>query len=411
MRYYCESYSESVNHVTPSIVMLDNQLQRQGNELTTPQIILDLGCGNGRNSLYLAKKYKSASVVLVDSDDSMLEWAQQLFSLHGLPAKSVHATIEELASDPLRFNEKLGVSKFDIIIFSYVIQHIDPVYYPIVLDFCKQICGGYMAIGTFWNPSRLRVREFTKIGSVNWYGLTYEELVTLLAPRFRIVNDKVLKTSISVMINMVLTEGQTPFERVLKRNYEYYSDRIRHVRSVGADRRRDKKGITSIDELQCTKLLSTLYPSEFDLVRTELTQWIQNDDRITPSLAAAKFLLCCRINKIPAMFNEVSKDFGISTKSVMQTMSEIDYVPALGAAEYVERLSKQLGLDDFVRDTAIDSVSKNIEGSSPAIKACCAVIRATKRHGLKIKIFDIASTLDVTTTGIQLALKRETSHS
>jgi hypothetical protein len=64
--------------------------------------------------------------------------------------------------------------------FSCVIQHIDPVYYPIVLDFCRKICCGYMAIGVFWNPSRLRVGDFTKIGTVNWYGLTYEELVTLL---------------------------------------------------------------------------------------------------------------------------------------------------------------------------------------------------------------------------------------
>ena len=38
--------------------MLGNELQRQGNELTSPQTILDLGCGNGRNSLYLAKKYQ-----------------------------------------------------------------------------------------------------------------------------------------------------------------------------------------------------------------------------------------------------------------------------------------------------------------------------------------------------------------
>ena len=172
-----------------------------------PLTILDLGCGNGRNSLYLAKKYKTANVVLVDSEIGMLEWAQQLFIFHGVPSKSVCTTVEEIASDPLRLNEKIGISKFDIIIFSYVIQHINPVYYPIVLDFCKQICSGYIALGIFWNPSRLRVREFTKIGSVNWYGLTYDELVTLLAPRFRIVNDKVLKTSIAVMINIVLDRG------------------------------------------------------------------------------------------------------------------------------------------------------------------------------------------------------------
>jgi transcription initiation factor TFIIIB Brf1 subunit/transcription initiation factor TFIIB len=89
-------------------------------------------------------------------------------------------------------------------------------------------------------------------------------------------------------------------------------------------------------------------------------------------------------------------------------MSEIDYIPTLGAEEYVGRLSKQLGLCDLVRDTAIDLVSKNIGGSSPTIQACCAVVKATKKHGFKIKTYDIASTLDVTTTGIQLALKRET---
>jgi transcription initiation factor TFIIIB Brf1 subunit/transcription initiation factor TFIIB len=139
---------------------------------------------------------------------------------------------------------------------------------------------------------------------------------------------------------------------------------------------------------------------------TEMSQWIRNCDIITPSLAAAKFLWCCRINKIPAMFNEVSKDFGISTKRVMQTMYEVDYVPALGAVEYVDRLSKQLGLDDFVRDTAIDLISENIGGSSPTIRACCAMIKAIKKHGLKIKTSDVASTLEVTPAGIQLALKR-----
>jgi hypothetical protein len=44
MRYYCEAYSESVNHVTPSILMLDDELQRRGNQLIAPETILDLGC-------------------------------------------------------------------------------------------------------------------------------------------------------------------------------------------------------------------------------------------------------------------------------------------------------------------------------------------------------------------------------
>jgi len=153
--------------------MLDNELQREGNQTTIPQTILDLGCGNGRNSLYLAKKYKTSNVVLVDCDVSMLEWAQQLFNLHGVPAKSIQSTVEEVANDSLT---------------KYTCKH-----------------SGYFVLDIFWNPSRLRVGEFIEIDRVNWYGLTYEELITLLAPRFRIVNDKVHRTNIDVMINMLLT--------------------------------------------------------------------------------------------------------------------------------------------------------------------------------------------------------------
>jgi SAM-dependent methyltransferase len=367
--------------------MLDNELQRQGSQLSTPPTILDLGCGNGRNSLYLAKKYKSSDVVLIDCDLGMLKWAEELFSLQGGSAKSICTTVEELASKPCRLNEKTGISKFDIVIFSYVIQHIDPVYYPIVFDFCKKICSGYMAIGVFWNPSRLNVGDFTRIGTVSWYGLSYEELVILLAPRFRVINDRVLRTSISVMINMVLTEGQTPLAFVLKRNYEYYSGRIKHRRSTGTDSlTRHIKRIINIDDLQCTKVLSSLYPSEFDLVRTEMVQWIQNSNMLTPSLMAAKFLWYCRINKIPTMFSEVSKNFGVLPKKVMQVMSGTEqYIPALGTKEYVERISKHLKLTDRITETAIDLVNQYEEGS-PTIRACCAVIKAADKCGLKIRL-------------------------
>ena len=112
-----------------------------------------------------------------------------------------------------------------------------------------------------------------------------------------------------------------------------------------------------------------------------------------------------RINKIPAMFSEVSKDFGVLPKKVMQAMSETDqYIPALGPKEYIERISKHLKLPDRIMETAIDLINPYEEGS-PTIRACCAVIKATNKSGLKIKACDIASILDVT-AGINVALKR-----
>lgn len=110
-----------------------------------------------------------------------------------------------------------------MVIISYVVQHLDPVYYPLVFDFCKSASKKYVALDIFWNPARINVNEITKIGSVSWYGLSYEELLTLVAPRFKIINSRVRKTSISFVMNMLLTEGNTSIKDILERNYEYNS--------------------------------------------------------------------------------------------------------------------------------------------------------------------------------------------
>ncbi len=123
MRYYCETSHQSINQVTASVLALDAEFERTG---IKPRRIIDLGCGNGRNSLYLAKKY-DVEVTLVDKDIQMINWAQELFRSQGLTCKTICTSIE-------RFIEQMEVTKtkFDVVIMSYVIQHLDPVYYPFV---------------------------------------------------------------------------------------------------------------------------------------------------------------------------------------------------------------------------------------------------------------------------------------
>lgn len=360
-----------------------------------------MGCGNGRNALYFARKYP-CNVLLVDSDDKMLSWAVELFKTNGLTnVASVHSSIEKIAGNT-SIVPAIAEGKFDVVILSYVLQHIDPVYYPMVLDFCKHVCCGYLVIDVFWNPSRVGPGEFQKIGSVNWYGLTYEELVTMLAPNFSIISNRLLKNDIAVLMNVVLKEGQTPLVSVLQRHCEYYSGRQR--RYASASTRVPKKKI-NIDELECVKLLTPFYPGEFDLVKSEFFLWLAMYGKAPPALMASRFLWFCRTNRIPVMIKEVARDFGISTRTLTQTMSENDYLPALGSDEYIDRLVRQLQLSDTIKDCAKSQILTSLGGKSPTVRAACALLRAIKDSQYAIKKSDVARVLNVSTVSINLALK------
>jgi SAM-dependent methyltransferase len=405
MRYYYELSPQTIHHVSPSVLMLDNELQQDIEVHKHAKTILDLGCGNGRNSLYLARKYGSTNVVLVDSDNSMLNWAQQLFCREGLPVRAVCIRIEELcAIDSSKSSELMGLRSFDIVIFSYIAQHIDPVYYPLIFDFCKHVSKEYLAIDVFWNPCRLGPSEYTRIGSVNWYGLTYEELVSLLASRFQILSEKVRQTNISFMVNMLLTEGKTLLKDIPNQSYEYGTNRIRHRSSANLRDITTRHKMKSIDikELESTKLLSSLYPIEMDLVIIEISQWIESSNKlISPSLLAARFLYLCRINKVPVMLHEVSRDFRIRPKNIMHILSDTNYVPPLGISDYIFRICRQLGIPDNIRDYALSLLKEDtiIDNTTPTMKACCALIKAVKSDMFNMPRNKIASALGVSSVG------------
>jgi transcription initiation factor TFIIIB Brf1 subunit/transcription initiation factor TFIIB len=279
----------------------------------------------------------------------------------------------------------------------------------LVLDFCRSVSKKYVAVDVFWNPARINVNEITQIGSVNWYGLTYEELLTLVAPRFQILNSKVHKTNISVVMNMLLTEGYTSIKDTLDRNYEYNSNRIRRPRIHSIRESNYKIRSININEIECIRILSSYYAAEMDYVKTEYVQWIEAPGRIlTPALVAAKFLWLCRINKIPLMLNEISRGFGVRKKDVVRLLSESDYIPPLGAPDYINRISLQLNVPDKTTDRALHLIKEmtNTDGTSPVIRACCAVILAAEEEGLHLSRGKMASAIGVTTVALRQALIR-----
>lgn len=400
-RYYCEYSHQSINHITPSLNVIEREFAKKK---TTPHRILDLGCGNGRNSYYLARKYGS-DVILVDIDKDMLDWAETVFSNQGLASRRVCLRIEELVVDPSilpKFVEDTNDEKFDLIILSYVLQHIDPVYYPSIFDFCEKAAKSVI-IDIFWNPARIRPYEFCRIGTVDWYGLIYDDLVIHLANRFRLVGSRVIHNDSSVIFNLALTKGKSGITDFIRDKYHYSSHQTQRISYC----RTRKSPITvRLDELSCFKLLNSLYPSELDLVQTEMKYWLETDKEITSEKMAAKFLLTCRANKIPAIFDEVARDFEVSPKRLFRIVSDHDYLPPLNTGEYVDRLSRQLGLSESLRNEAIRIIDANLVGCNPAIRACCALLQAAHRNFNDLNISKLATAANVTSQGIRQVLRR-----
>lgn len=398
-RYYCEIVPDSLSHVAPSITMLLEELQARRE---CPGSILDVGCGNGRNSVSLSSRF-NAQVTVVDPDEYMLGWALRSFNVSGRSdVEAIRAGLEQISSD----STMMRARKFDIVILSYVLQHIEPSFYPAVFDFLRDICQGYLALDVFWNPSRCEPGSTAKIGSTTWHGIRYEDLVQLIAPRFEIIRQKVQVDESSVIINLVARRGVTPTERIITREYNYYLGQL-HVSCRGWAPKRNRRAelLSKIETLQSFLHLSSIYPAEMDYVKSEISEWVQGEGRITTDLLGAKFLLLCRATRVPVFIREVLRDFSLSGRSLFKAMETCGYVPRLQTSGYIERASKELGLGDSVLKRACDlEVGEEVGGTSPAVRAGCAIIKSATEADVSLKLSDVAKHLSVSATSLRINL-------
>jgi transcription initiation factor TFIIIB Brf1 subunit/transcription initiation factor TFIIB len=75
------------------------------------------------------------------------------------------------------------------------------------------------------------------------------------------------------------------------------------------------------------------------------------------------------------MLNEVSKDFDVSRKKIIQTMSDLEYILSLTAVDYVDRFTKQLALPETVGEEAKNLLRNgNVLGTSPTTSRYCLLL-------------------------------------
>ena len=106
------------------------------------------------------------------------------------------------------------------------------------------------------------------------------------------------------------------------------------------------------------------------------------------------------------MLDEVSRDFNIPARTLLTKLSEISYVPPLSPLEYVDRIIRRLdiqGVHDIAKELANND---NLVGCSPAVRACCAIVRGCHDSGVELKINQLAAEAHVTPVAIRNGLKR-----
>ncbi|MFC7370353.1 class I SAM-dependent methyltransferase [Fictibacillus iocasae] len=144
----------------------------------SPGKVLDLGCGAGRNALYLAAQ--GFEVDAVDLSGTSLEWARERAEKCNLSINFLHANI---------FNMELKDAAYDVIYDSGCFHHIAPhrrISYKELLDKGLKT-GGHFGITCFaaggkWGGAELSDWEVYRTGSLmGGLGFTEERLITLFS--------------------------------------------------------------------------------------------------------------------------------------------------------------------------------------------------------------------------------------
>lgn len=395
MRYYSDTFPNAVAHVSPSVSLFTQKVLT--NEIDPPKKVLDLGAGNGRNSLALAKRF-GCLTTLVDSDPTMLEVAVGNFvdAGQGEPA-FLCCRLEELATSPAMKGET-----YDVVIMSYVLHHIKPTHYESIIEFCRTHLTGHLLIDVYWNRFRCAVGQFVQLSRADWYGLTYEELAKYIAPHFLIESDRIQILPANVTFNLVCSPGLTSSDFLACRQFDYSIDQatLMRTRRFRTGLRKPEDDLESVD---CIKCLAEYFPGEWQLAKSAYEMHLQELRFALPTRLnkACCFLLACRQNGFPLLLREYEGIFRIKSKKLLKVLAQTSELRSLGAEYFTQRIIRFAALPGEVEDLALKVLSRcEVAGESPAVSAGTAVLVATRELGISITKKEVADLLQVSPMAI-----------
>jgi len=105
--------------------------------------VLDLGCGTGNASAAILKRFVDAKIFLLDGSASMVEAAEEKIEAIS-PGSVIGSKVADLAAEG--WDLGLGVSEFDAVVSTLVLEHLDFDSYKNAVDKCFDLLrpGGWL---------------------------------------------------------------------------------------------------------------------------------------------------------------------------------------------------------------------------------------------------------------------------
>lgn len=332
----------------------------------TPERVLDLGCGNGRNSLLFSSSFGS-SITLVDGDHSTVEIARSNLLNHGYQAEdTITSKIEDL---PLNF-----FGQFDVVICSYVLQNIHPQYYENIFRKLYHWTSKFCIIEVYRNEEIYLPRTFTYRDDVGWFGLTNELLLSSIEKCFGVeysFSNNTTGPSTTSLVCFPIEEPTFDFSDIY--NFEvtvrYVPKRIlKHPSDVKKKKHRSKLVKTfSMDKID--KIRDEIKPIKIGNVE-DFSFYLTNksliDSRMTEIISilpegvqlskGTLIYLASRVEGFPIMVWEISYYFGVGQKEIFQELKELQksfVLPRFSPIpfeRYLERYLDSIEDNELIRD-------------------------------------------------------------
>ncbi len=384
--------------------------------------ILDLGCGNGRNSYYLARN-TGAKTHLIDVDRDLLNYTKAFFEIFDTPSPDID--IMDLENPDITVFDR----KYDVVLLSYVMQNINPSSYFQLMELCRKKTRRIFIFEIYVNKQVYPEECVTKRGETSWYGFSREEVFELFESFFDILAWKIKKGKKNPLIISLVGLPKINVIKPKEINFKYKNVPIIDYNTIKVRTEKEKSlpkkkkiNFKEFDDspywlkLSSHLLATGVNNNQLDILQKKLKLTIPRNNIVAPNYLGASILLVARAEKIPIHLQELVKVLETSRKELYSALKKIQKKKKLRSTppslypffdRYLTVLELKKLINRPVKDILNEITSKYDCKTLglPHISGLVLALNVSRSLGTPIDPNKIAKTLHISPSTIRTKLK------